>query len=65
MTVLSIFGMLGVHVNLYSNVFGESVLNDAVAIVMYGAVIDFEGKDFTLGGLGLVILQFMHPFFPY
>ena len=35
-TVLSIFGMLGVHANLYANVFGESVLNDAVAIVLYG-----------------------------
>ncbi len=34
-TVLSIFEHLHVDVNLYSNVFGESVLNDAVAIVLF------------------------------
>lgn len=35
MTVLSIFSSLKVDRNLYANVFGESVLNDAVAIVLY------------------------------
>lgn len=50
-TVLSIFGMLGVNANLYSNVFGESVLNDAVAIVLYGAVLQFEDVALTFGGL--------------
>lgn len=34
-TVLSLFKELGVTPNLYANVFGESVLNDAVAIVLY------------------------------
>ena len=34
-TVLAIFRELHVDVDLYSNVFGESVFNDAVAIVLY------------------------------
>ena len=33
-TVLAIFSDLHVDVNLYALVFGESVLNDAVAIVL-------------------------------
>lgn len=35
-TVLAIFNDLHVDVNLYALVFGESVLNDAVAIVLSG-----------------------------
>jgi solute carrier family 9 (sodium/hydrogen exchanger), member 8 len=34
-TVLSIFQELGTDVNLYALVFGESVLNDAMAISLY------------------------------
>ena len=34
-TTLAIFHDLKVDVNLYSLVFGESVMNDAVAIVLY------------------------------
>jgi len=34
-TVLAIFGSQGADRDLYSLVFGESVLNDAVAIVLY------------------------------
>lgn len=33
-TILAIFSDLHVDVNLYALVFGESVLNDAVAIVL-------------------------------
>jgi sodium/hydrogen exchanger 3 len=58
-TVLSLFGMLGVHLNLYSAVFGESVLNDAVAIVLYGAVLKFDGKPFTWAGFGGAVLEFV------
>jgi solute carrier family 9 (sodium/hydrogen exchanger), member 8 len=57
-TVLSLFGMLGVHLNLYSAVFGESVLNDAVAIVLYGAVLKFDGVPFTWTGLGGAVFEF-------
>lgn len=35
-TVLAIFNDLNVDVDLYALVFGESVLNDAVAIVLAG-----------------------------
>lgn len=34
LTILAIFNDLRVDVNLYALVFGESVLNDAVAIVL-------------------------------
>ena len=34
-TVLAVFQALGVKIDLFSMVFGESVLNDAVAIVLY------------------------------
>lgn len=40
-TVLAIFGSMGADLNLYSMVFGESVLNDAVAIVLYEFVFLF------------------------
>lgn len=36
LTILAIFSDLKVDVNMYALVFGESVLNDAVAIVMSG-----------------------------
>lgn len=35
-TVLAIFHDLHVDVNLYALVFGESILNDAIAIVLAG-----------------------------
>lgn len=38
LTIISIFNDLHVDVNLYALVFGESVLNDAVAIVLSGYV---------------------------
>lgn len=38
LTILAIFHDLHVDVNLYALVFGESVLNDAVAIVLSGYV---------------------------
>lgn len=41
-TVLAIFSDLNVDVNLHALVFGESVLNDAVAIVFVEALKDFE-----------------------
>ena len=36
LTIISIFNDLHVDVNLYALVFGESVLNDAVALVLSG-----------------------------
>ena len=50
MTVLAIFSDLNVDVNLYALVFGESVLNDAVAIVMARTLEDYEENQ-SLGAL--------------
>ena len=41
-TVLAIFTQLRVDKTLYTLVFGESVMNDAVAIVLYRTVLRFE-----------------------
>eukprot|EP00027_Filamoeba_sp_ATCC50430_P008809 CAMPEP_0168549282 /NCGR_PEP_ID=MMETSP0413-20121227/5018_1 /TAXON_ID=136452 /ORGANISM="Filamoeba nolandi, Strain NC-AS-23-1" /LENGTH=432 /DNA_ID=CAMNT_0008579655 /DNA_START=158 /DNA_END=1453 /DNA_ORIENTATION=- len=48
---LSIMGSPGTQVDptLYSLVFGESVLNDAVAIVLFRTLSDFTGNNFTFG----------------
>jgi solute carrier family 9 (sodium/hydrogen exchanger), member 6/7 len=50
-TCLAIFNDLHVDVNLYALVFGESVLNDAVAIVITRTLEDYEetyAKDTAL-----------------
>eukprot|EP00906_Rhabdomonas_costata_P022818 RCo032870 len=41
-TVLAVFQQLHADIDLYSLVFGESVLNDAVAIVLYRTLIQFK-----------------------
>ena len=41
-TVLAVFQKLGVKVDLFSMVFGESVLNDAVAIVLSRTLLGFN-----------------------
>lgn len=45
-TVLAIFNDLHVDVTLYALVFGESILNDAVAIVLAQTIDEFQ----NLGG---------------
>ncbi|XP_052215846.1 sodium/hydrogen exchanger 9-like isoform X3 [Dreissena polymorpha] len=44
-TILAIFNDLNVDVTLYALVFGESVLNDAVAIVLSGSVEEFRASS--------------------
>ncbi|XP_067009188.1 sodium/hydrogen exchanger 6 isoform X2 [Anabrus simplex] len=44
LTILAIFHDLHVDVNLYALVFGESVLNDAVAIVLSGAIQNYAER---------------------
>jgi sodium/hydrogen exchanger 3 len=49
-TVLAIFKELRVDLDLYSNVFGESVLNDAVAIVLYKTLSGFLNVEVITAG---------------
>lgn len=51
-TVLAIFKQLSVDFNLYANVFGESVLNDAVAIVLYRTVVMFLTRPVSTARFG-------------
>lgn len=50
-TVLAVFSELGADPHLYALVFGESVLNDAVSIVLYTALITFQTKAVTAGSI--------------
>ncbi|XP_061385778.1 sodium/hydrogen exchanger 6 isoform X5 [Danaus plexippus] len=50
LTVLAIFSQLKVDVNLYAMIFGESVLNDAVALVLSGAIQNYEKRYSVDGG---------------
>jgi NhaP-type Na+/H+ or K+/H+ antiporter len=58
-TVLAIFKALRVDFNLYSNCFGESVLNDAVAIVLYGTLISFLDEPLTFSSVAFGALRFV------
>lgn len=49
LTILAIFSEKNVDVNLYALVFGESVLNDAVAIVLSGAIQNY-GEHYSKTG---------------
>jgi NhaP-type Na+/H+ or K+/H+ antiporter len=42
--VLAIFQEVGVNSDLYYIVFGESLLNDGVAVVFYNMMIAFSGR---------------------
>ena len=58
-TVLAIFTNLKVEVNMYSLVFGESVMNDAVAIVLYRALLTFKTVPVNGRGVGLAFASFL------
>lgn len=57
-TVLAVFQELGVERRLYALIFGESVLNDAVAIVLLHSLLTFQTQDATLGSAGSAIVGF-------
>jgi len=49
-TVLAVFKAIGVRDDIFAIVFGESVLNDAVAIVLARTVLAFAGPEAAEGG---------------
>ncbi|KAK3861528.1 hypothetical protein Pcinc_032517 [Petrolisthes cinctipes] len=63
-TVLAIFSDLHVDVNLYALVFGESVLNDAVAIVLSSAIESYASTSggFETSAFFLAMLNFLWTF---
>ncbi|CAG9467333.1 unnamed protein product [Pedinophyceae sp. YPF-701] len=61
-TVLAIFQQLKVNQNLYALVFGESVLNDAVAIVMYRTLREFMIREVSAGSFFRAVGTFLGVF---
>ncbi|RZC46693.1 hypothetical protein C5167_039646 [Papaver somniferum] len=61
-TVLSIFQELGTDMNLYALVFGESVLNDAMAISLYRTMSSVRSQASSGQNFFLVILRFLETF---
>lgn len=61
-TILSIFNAYKVDPKLYTIIFGESLLNDAISIVMFETCQQFHGKDPKLSsifeGAGLFMMTF-------
>ncbi|KAK4468215.1 hypothetical protein MN116_008373 [Schistosoma mekongi] len=57
--VLAIFHDIGLELNLYYIVFGESLLNDAITVVLYEIMIAFTGKEIvTISQIGIGIASF-------
>ncbi|XP_031105861.1 sodium/hydrogen exchanger 6-like [Ipomoea triloba] len=61
-TVLSIFQELGTDVNLYALVFGESVLNDAMAISLYRTFSLVRSHMSSADNFLVVIVHFLETF---
>ncbi|SGZ51318.1 CIC11C00000003102 [Sungouiella intermedia] len=61
-TILSIFNAYKVDPKLYTIIFGESLLNDAISIVMFETCQQFHGKNVTFSslfeGVGLFLMTF-------
>ncbi|CAK9780512.1 unnamed protein product [Cutaneotrichosporon oleaginosum] len=62
-TILAIFNTAKVDPKLYSIIFGESILNDAVSIVMYETLSHFHSKDIYISslfhGTGIFLFSFL------
>ncbi|XP_073302943.1 sodium/hydrogen exchanger 6-like isoform X1 [Primulina huaijiensis] len=61
-TVLSIFQELGTDVNLYALVFGESVLNDAMAISLYRTMSLVRSHESSGQNFFMVVVRFLETF---
>uniref|UniRef100_A0A915PHN7 Cation/H+ exchanger domain-containing protein n=1 Tax=Setaria digitata TaxID=48799 RepID=A0A915PHN7_9BILA len=63
-SVLAVFQEMEVESDLYALVFGESVLNDAVAIVLSSSVDNFASdKSFDLDAFFAAVIDFLSVFF--
>ncbi|XP_051128917.1 sodium/hydrogen exchanger 6-like [Andrographis paniculata] len=62
-TVLSIFQELGTNVNLYALVFGESVLNDAMAISLYRTMSLVRSHTSSTRSFFMIVVRFLETFF--
>jgi sodium/hydrogen exchanger 8 len=62
-TILAIFQELGCDTNLYALVFGESVLNDAVAISLYRTMLSVRQHAATNQSLFTAVWRFIETFF--
>ncbi|KAJ3297654.1 monovalent cation:H+ antiporter, CPA1 (nhx1) [Borealophlyctis nickersoniae] len=62
-TILAIFHQVRVDPKLYAIIFGESILNDSVAIVLFKTLGQFRGKDVSFGnlvqGIGTFLANFL------
>eukprot|EP00736_Rhodelphis_marinus_P011357 Rmarinus@m.9344 len=61
-TVLALFQRLNADTTLYANVFGESVLNDAVAIVLYQTMASFQSSAVTAVSIAAACARFVAVF---
>eukprot|EP00965_Chrysotila_dentata_P209705 6185454-Pleurochrysis_carterae.AAC.2 len=61
-TVLAVFQALGVKIDLFSMVFGESVLNDAVAIVLSNTLVSFLYVPVSQEAIIGAVLSFLQIF---
>ena len=61
MSVLAIFEDIHVNVGLYFMVFGESLLNDGVTVVLYNTMITLV--DMTYVGAEHIVIAFFSFFF--
>ncbi|KAI8918566.1 Cation/H+ exchanger, partial [Powellomyces hirtus] len=50
-TILAIFHQMRVDPKLYAIIFGESILNDSVAIVLFKVLGEYRDKDITIGNV--------------
>jgi NhaP-type Na+/H+ or K+/H+ antiporter len=47
---------------LFSTVFGEGIMNDAVSIILFNVVVNFakSGNKFTAGSSGIILAHFIY-----
>lgn len=62
-SVLAVFEQLKVDPLMFYLVFGESVLNDAVALVLFNIFSNFVGAEITAGSMAFAALDFLVIFF--